>query len=277
MTSETDHLTPMTENTSEAPMDASKALLTSPATPEQAHIPKSRAHDGADYTNDEPSTASTMQTTPAAADTTINNWNDSDPIRMLDVEYSQSSLASAHHQDEAFVGDAAASVEVTKTAALEAEITNLRLELARQSTEYTQRLDAEHAWCQATVQQASDVACILRDANIQLTSEVDHLRGHVAQLEFEASEQLKTSVNEDEQQGNEQLIAALQVEIGDLERQVHKAHRAKVAAAETEEAALQRAEILAQQVEQMVNLLEEERVEKEKLIEALKAASVLPQ
>ncbi|KAG7671702.1 hypothetical protein Ndes2526B_g07409 [Nannochloris sp. 'desiccata'] len=268
------------ESAAEALMVASKTLLTLPATPEQA---KSRTHDGADYTlgDDTPMTASTMRTTtPAKVDLTTRNWSDSDPICMLDVEYLQSSLASTHKEGP--LGDDATATTAashSKTAALEEIIINLRQELARQSVEHTQRLNAEHAWCQATVQQASDVACRLRDANVQLTAEVDQLRFRVGQLEVEKAEQsaaMKSAMYDDEQQGNEQLIAALQVEIGDLQRQLHKAHRARVAAAETEEAASQRAEMLHQQVEQMVNVLETERLEKERLVEALKAASVLP-
>jgi chromosome segregation ATPase len=266
------------ESDAEALMVASKNIMALPSTPEQAHVHKSRTHDGAGYTPDDvtPMTASTMRTTTPA--TTVNiptiNWNDTDPIRILDVEYS---LASTD-QEGAPRSDATAATH-SETGALEEMIANLRQELARQSCEYTTKLDAEHAWCQSTVQQASEVACILRDANVQLTAEVEQLRSRVGQLEVEAAEQsaaMDSAFNEDEQQGNEQLIAALQVEIGDLQRQLHKAHRARVAAAETEEAALQRAEILQQQVEQMVNLLEIERIEKEKIVEALKAASVLP-
>jgi hypothetical protein len=274
---ENDHLAPTTENALEASMEASKNLLAFPATPEQAHIPKSRTDEVAGYTDDEPMTGSSLKTPPpATADT--RDWSDSDPIRMLDIEYSQGSLASTHQEENVADDGNAATAPSLKTVALEEELTNLRLELAHQSAEYTQRLDAEHAWCQNTVQQASDVACKLRDANVVLTAEVDQLRSRVAQLELETAEQLQTrkSVNEDEQKGNEQLIAALQVEIGDLERQLHKAQRARIAAAETEEAALLRAEMLHQQVEQMVDLLESERIEKDKLIEALKAASILP-
>jgi chromosome segregation ATPase len=270
---------PMTESLSEAPMEASKNLLASPATPEQAYITKSRTHD---YSADEAiTTGSTIRTTTPATDAdTMRNFSNTEPIHMLNFNYSQSSLETTHHQEGEIVDDITAAT-ATATTALKVEISNLRQELARQATEYTQRLDAEHSWCQTTVQHASDVACSLRDVNITLTAEVDQLRARVVQLEFEAAEQLgrkknSNGVNEDEQQGNEQLIAALQVEIGDLQRQLHKAHRARVAATETEEAALQRAEILAQQVEQMVNLLESERIEKEKLLEALKTACVLP-
>jgi len=255
-------------------------VLASPATPEQDHIAKPRTYDGENYTPDDgtPMIASTMTTTtPATVDITTSNWSDSDPVRMLDVEYHQNPLASTHQ--EGAPGDAATAATHLETAALEKIITNLRRELAHQSFEYTNKLDAEHAWCQSTIQQASDVACSLRDANVQLTAEVEQLRSRVGQLELEAGEQsaaMYRAVYDDEQLGNEQLIAALQVEIGDLQRQLHRAHRARVAAAETEEAALQRAEILQQQVEQMVNLLETERIEKEKQIEALKAANVLP-
>lgn len=163
-----------------------------------------------------------------------------------------------------------------RLAAAEAEAAALRSALARQAADAAARLEAEHDWAAATVQQATDVACSLRDANVALAAEADALRARVAQLETDLAGLELASEPQVEDEGAEGLIAALQVEIADLERRLHRAGRARAAAAETEEAALHRADILRQQVEHMAGLLEEERAEKERLQAALEVAGLLP-
>ena len=163
------------------------------------------------------------------------------------------------------------------------QVTSLQQALARQAKEYEARLASEQAWAASAVQNATDIASSFRDATIELTAETNVLRARIAELEHSMhAMQLGTDAKQQQKQqdeedvGNEQLIAALQVEIADLERQVHRAHRSKVAALENEDAALQRADILGKQVERLAQLLDAERAEKEALQSALELVGLLP-
>lgn len=232
-----------------------------PTTPEQVqHRLSPRKGDESSFATPESSTPGDSTATPSVADSSI--WGDSSTGSPMDSDLSL--LVSP----EDLAGALAAK------ASLETDLLDLRRELARRQAEFCHRLDAEHTWCAETVQQAADMACALRDANMVLAAEADQLRARVEQLEKDslATSTALSQANAHEQ-GNEQMIAALQVEIGDLQRQLHKALRARTAAAQTEEAALQRAEILQQQLEQMASLLEGEREQRLKLESALHAAN----
>jgi len=163
-------------------------------------------------------------------------------------------------------------VPATEVEALRKVLQNLQAEMQENIELFHRCLASERQLCASAVQQANDAACILRDANIELSGEVDILRGRVEELEMEL-----TSVTSDKtretfcEEGNEQFIAVLQVEIADLERQLQRAQRSRTASGEAEAAATQRSEILAQQVEQMAKLLESEREENLCLKKALQA------
>ena len=261
-------------------------------TPEQA-LQKSRSADPAYINIIDIDTPSTNAERPAASTTSTTtttstgqresrDWGEVVPLTGIIGEDSLLSLqeeaatggngggAGFHFSEEEF------AAALSAKASLEAQVTALQQELAQQHAKFVQRLEAEHALASVTLQQASEVACSLRDVNVQMVAELEQLRARVAQLEsLEADVHAYAALDMNEE-GNEQLIAALQVEMSQLERQVHKANRARISASETEEAALQRSEILQQQVEQMAKLLEEERDEKLKLQEALKTVGVLP-
>ena len=167
--------------------------------------------------------------------------------------------------------------------ALEEEVDGLRRDVAVLQNELHQQLkvgeqclESERAVAALTVDRITAAACTLRDANVQLTAEVDVLRARVAQAESEAALAARSAREGQNEEGNEQLISVLQVEIADLERQLHRAHRARVSATETQEAATQRADILAQQLQQMVAMLEQEREENAQLISLLDLAVTMP-
>ena len=244
----------------------------SPDTPDQWPA-KSRAADGG------------LMTAPSSAASSGGDDDDTDSVPPNDsvLPYSKQQEEDAVYlgtngEEEEQEEDVYAKLDAALTSklSLETEVAILRGELSRQTADLTHRLEAEHQWCSATVQQATDVACLLRDANVHLTAENDMLRARVDQLEAEAAE-FDALPSEDASmmnEGTEQLIAALQLDIGDLQRQLHKAQRGRIAASETEDAALQRAEMLQQQVEQMVALLDRERDEREKLEEAILKSAV---
>lgn len=160
---------------------------------------------------------------------------------------------------------------------LRESVKQLQLELQQQLDLFHQCLASERTISSFAVDQADTAACLLRDTNVQLTVELDILRARLAELETEVAKKHMASATDDiMEEGNAQLIAVLQVEIGDLERRLHRAQRSRAAAAEAEAAALDRADILAQQLEQMAALLEREREENDRMKAALQAAGVLP-
>jgi hypothetical protein len=169
-------------------------------------------------------------------------------------------------------------------------IQTLENELACRQLEYERRLALEREQSVALVNQATDIACSLRDSLTELSAEAVQLRARVQQLESELSKREGFSGNSESMShwgnhdgssghpgndessshwGNEKLIAALQVELADLERKLQRAQRARIAALEANVATEQRAEILAAQVVHLVTLLDEERLERAALAQTL--------
>ena len=232
-----------------------KLAPVAPTTPEQLQHRPIKGDESA-FTTPDDSTAGASTATPSTADSSI--WGDSSAGTPMDADH------------ERVLYPEVLSSALAAKASLEMDLLDLRQELSRRQSEFSQRLDSEHMWCSETVQQAADMACALRDANHVLAAEADQLRSRVEQLEKEAKTTSAALSNANaHDQGNEQMIAALQIELGDLQRQLHKALRARNSAAETEEAALQRGEILQGQLEQMAALLEAERKERMKAEAAL--------
>lgn len=234
-----------------------------PATPDQNSLLKQNRHAIIAAESSYESTSSIMTTPLMASDIPLSNINNVSSFtdRSEDCDHISRNLNSN-------------DVDTSNLATLKHHLHILayQRDVFQQELKYTVNmcddiLARERDECDRVVQQASNIACDLRDENIALMTENDMLKSRIEELEMLMEsmkrEHAKSNRHQDgnasHQEGNEQLIAVLQVEIADKERQLYKAHKARAAAEEAFNAVSHRAEMLAQQVEHLVRMLDRER------------------
>lgn len=99
----------------------------------------------------------------------------------------------------------------------------------------------------------------IHGAVLQLLSLVECLQSRVMQLEKENA--MLRSIARQHQDGEETMFRILQTDIADLQRQMYSMKIAKRTAEENESASIQRAEILAMQLEHSIQLLDSMRTD----------------
>jgi hypothetical protein len=149
-----------------------------------------------------------------------------------------------------------------------------RLHLTTSASHHTIKTDAIQIQ-RSDWEQMCTLAATIRDTNVQLVAENEALRARIVELEkamtaLGSDLTLREEKEESESgEGNVRLITSLQMEVADLRRQVSSSKQACSHFASESEAAALRTEVLQAQVERLLDLLDEAREEKDKLLKAL--------